>query len=162
MRPLYASMPRIMPTASRTDALRILASGAAGLAVWEAFARLIAPLWLGYALQPADLIELSLGISGTPAQLLHIATGLLVFPAAYALVVRPLAGWLLPSLPWPALGVAYGVGLWIFALYVMAHLVGGMPAFLDFDPVAWASLVGHVLLGVAIAAMIQHLGTGGR
>ena len=38
----------------------------------------------------------------------------------------------LPALPWWLVAAGYGVGLWIFALYVMAHLIAGLPAFLGF------------------------------
>ncbi|MEM7644452.1 MAG: hypothetical protein AAF366_18290, partial [Pseudomonadota bacterium] len=45
--------------------------------------------------------------------------------------------------------------LWIFALYVMAHLVAGMPAFLGFTGITWVALWGHVLFGVVAALVIE-------
>lgn len=139
-------------------AMPILAAGLAGLVAWEAFAHLVAPLWLGYALAPADLIEMTLGFGGWPAQLLHLATGLVFYPAGYVLVMLPVLRRLPAGLParlsWPVSGIALGVATWVFALFVMAHLVGGLPPFLEFDAVAWASLVGHVLMGLAIALVV--------
>lgn len=132
-------------------AVPVLAGGVAGLAIWEAFARLVAPAWIGFPLDATGLIEMALGFGGTAAQALHIATGLLFFPLGYALVVRPLAARLVPGLAWPVLGAVYGVALWVFAMYGMASLLGGAPPFLGFEPVAWASLVGHVGLGLGIA-----------
>jgi hypothetical protein len=129
----------------------VLAGGVAGLAIWEAFARLVAPAWIGFPLDATGLIEMALGFGGAPAQALHIATGLLFFPLGYALVVRPLAARLVHGLAWPLLGAAYGVALWVFAMVGMASLLGGAPPFLGFEPVAWASLVGHVGLGLGIA-----------
>jgi hypothetical protein len=130
----------------------VLLAGLAGLALWEPFARFLAPLWLGHPLEPTALIEMSLGIGGVGAALLHWTTGLVFFPLGYLLVLRPLAARLVPGFGWPLLGVAYGIGLWVVATYVMASLVGGMPPFLGFEPVAWASLVGHVAIGLGIAA----------
>jgi len=138
---------------------RGLVAGVGGLVIWEIFARLIAPIWLGFALDPTALIEMALGLSGTPAQALHLLTGLVFFPFGYVCVVRPLAARLLPGLGWPVLGLGYGVALWVFAMYVMASLVGGAPAFLGFEPVAWASLLGHVGLGLGIAG-ISAMGRG--
>jgi hypothetical protein len=37
----------------------------------------------------------------------------------------------------------------------MAGLVAGFPPFLGFAPLAWASLVGHVLLAVAAAGAMR-------
>lgn len=143
----------LLATARSNDALTAtILAGVVGLVVWEVFARFVAPRWLGHALDPTGLIEMALGISGMPAQLLHLVTGLVVFPAGYVLVLRPLAGRFVPGLSWPLLGAAYGVALWVFAMYGMASLLGGAPPFLGFGAIAWASLVGHVLLALALAA----------
>lgn len=138
------------PSAAR-HALRVAVGGIAGLAIWEAFARLVAPAWIGFPLDPTGLIEMALGFGGAPAQALHIATGLVFFPLGYVLLVQPLAARLAPGLAWPMLGAAYGVALWVFAMYGMASLLGGAPPFLGFEPIAWASLAGHVGLGLGIA-----------
>ncbi len=144
-----------VPANTRTLA-RIIVAGALGLVIWEIFARLVAPLWLGFELDPTGLIEMSIGVSGMPAMWLHIMTGLVAFPAAYMLVVHPAFRAIVPGLPWPVAGGAYGVALWVFAMYVMASLLGGMPAFMGFAPIAWASLVGHVGLGLGIAAATAY------
>jgi hypothetical protein len=130
---------------------RVLAAGLAGLLAWEAFSRLVAPLWIGGPLDPTGLIEMSLGVSGQPALLLHFVTGLVVFPVGYVFIVRPAALWIVPVLPWPVLGLAYGVGLWFFAMFIIASVIGGAPAFLGFQDLTWASLVGHLVMGTAIA-----------
>lgn len=141
--------------------LSVLIAGAIGLVAWEGFARLVAPMWLGFALDPTGLIEAAIGLSGLPALLLHVVTGLVAFPAAYRLVALPIAGLLLPGLPWAVLAMGYGVALWVFAMYGMASVLGGMPAFLGFAPVAWASLVGHLALAFGIGATFAF-GRGGR
>jgi hypothetical protein len=135
----------------------VIAAGVAGLVIWEVFARLVAPAWIGFPLEATGLIEMAVGLTGTAAMALHILTGLVFFPFGYALVARPLAARIMPGLPWPVLGAAYGVGLWVFAMYVSASLLGGAPPFLGFEPVAWASLVGHVALGLGIAGTLALL-----
>lgn len=143
----------MMKTFSFPNPTDVAIAGIAGLAVWEAFARGIAPFWLGYALEPAGLIEAALGIGGPAAQIIHILTGLIAFPIGYIAIARPVTRQLLPWLPWWVVGVGYGVGLWVFAMFVIAHLLAGMPAFLGFAAVAWASLVGHVALGLTLAGV---------
>lgn len=130
-----------------------LAAGVASLIVWEVFARLIAPLWIGFMLDPTGLIEMASGISGPRAEAIHIVTGLVLFPLGYQWVVRPLA----PGMAWPVRGVAYGILLWVFAMYVVASVIGGAPPFMGFEPVAWASLVGHLAVGLTIALVAEKL-----
>ena len=43
----------------------------------------------------------------------------------------------------------------MFALYVMAHLLAGVPPFLGFITLTWASLVGHMIFGVVTAAVVR-------
>ena len=49
----------------------------------------------------------------------------------------------------------YGVLLWVFALYVMAHLIAGNPPFLGFTGITWVALVGHVLFALVAAAIVR-------
>lgn len=46
-------------------------------------------------------------------------------------------------------------GLVAFALFVLAHLVLGMPAFLGFSGITWAALVGHVIYAGVLAAAVE-------
>ena len=64
----------------------------------------------------------------------------------------------MPWAPWWLVALGYGVGLWIFALYVMAHLIAGLPAFLGFIPLTWASLVGHLLFALVLAWVVRWRG----
>lgn len=144
----------MMNTTSLPRASDVLVPGIAGLAVWEAFARGIAPFWLGFPLEPAGLVEAALGIGGPAAVMIHIITGLIAFPIGYIVVVRPIARRLSPALPWWAVGLGYGTGLWVFAMFVIAHLLAGMPPFLGFAAVTWASLVGHLLLGLTLSGVV--------
>jgi hypothetical protein len=75
--------------------------------------------------------------------------------AFYARGPRPLAARFAPQLPRWAAASFYGVELWIFALYVMAHLVAGNPAFLGFTGITWVALVGHVIFALVAAAVVR-------
>jgi len=125
--------------------------GLAGLLAWEAFARGIAPFWLGFALDPTTLINAALDIWGPGAFVVHLCVGVLLFPVGFLLIVRPLARMLAPHLPWWGVGTLYGTALWVLAGTLVAHWMGGMPAFFGFGAVAWASLIGHAALGLSMA-----------
>jgi hypothetical protein len=137
--------------------VRVVLAGLAGLILWEFFGRLIAPLWIGEPLDATPLIEMALGIKGGWATLVHILTGLVAYPLGYVMIVRPIGGMIVPRHMWPVLGLAYGVALWVFAMFVIASLMAGMPPFLGFQQIAWASLVGHVALALGIAGATQYL-----
>lgn len=154
-----ASVGRAAPAAVPANALRAAVQallhafliGVAGLLIWEAFARGIAPFWIGFALDPTTLINAALNVHGTGAFAIHLCVGTLLFPIGYLLVVRPLARLFTPHLPWWGVGTLYGTVLWVLAGTLVAHWMGGMPAFFGFGAVAWASLVGHAALGVSMA-----------
>ena len=81
------------------------------------------------------------------------------YPDGYLLIALPLAKRVagvvgLKDLPWPITAFGYGVGLWVFALYVMAHVFAGLPPFLGFITLTWASLVGHVIFSLVLGAVV--------
>lgn len=139
----------------------VLLSGAVATVAFDFFGQSLSPM-LGFsALAPVPLannvISTLFGDTYTPgAHLLHYLAGLVAYPAGWLLVAAPLARRL--HIPWPAAAVAYGVGLWIFALYIMAHLVAGNPAFLAFTGITWVALVGHVLFALVAAAIMRWRG----
>lgn len=131
-------------------------AGAAADAVWEGWARLVTPFLVGGPLQPAALVQSVFGFQSWPlAEAIHLVVGVVFYPLGYLFVARPLARLVTPFLPWWIVGIGFGLGLWVFALYVMAHLIAGLPAFLGFIPLAWASCAGHVLFGLVTAATVR-------
>jgi len=133
----------------------ILAGMAADL-VWEGWARFVTPLLVGGPLQPAALVRSVFGLeSWFWAELIHGVVGVVFYPLGYLYIARPVARVLTPSLPWWMVGIGFGLGLWVFALYVMAHLIAGLPAFLGFIPLAWVSCAGHAIFGVVTAAVVR-------
>ncbi|WP_321505841.1 hypothetical protein [Breoghania sp.] len=133
----------------------ILAGIAADLA-WEVWARAITPLWIGGPLEPAALVQGVFGLSSRPiAEAIHAIVGVVFYPLGFLFIARPIARVITPFLPWWIVGLGFGVGLWIFALYVMAHFFAGQPPFLGFIPLTWASLIGHLIFGLVCAAVVR-------
>jgi Na+/melibiose symporter-like transporter len=71
------------------------------------------------------------------------------------LLAPPLAARHAPQLPWWVAASLYGAALWVFALYVMAHLIAGNPAFLGFTGITWVALIGHVIFALVAAAVVR-------
>lgn len=146
--------PQIQPGLART----ILFAGAAADITWEIWARLITPLWVGGPLQPAALVQSVFGFNNLLlAEVIHAVVGIVFYPIGYLFIARPLQRLIVPGLPLVLTGAGFGVGLWIFALYVMAHLFAGLPPFLGFITLTWASLIGHILFGVVVAYVVRLL-----
>lgn len=142
------------PDGARPGVLAVIFAGALATLVFDVFGQGLSPA-LGFAnLAPVGLansvIQRLSGAPWTPgAELMHYATGLLAYPLGWLLVARPLWRRIAPGLHWAGAAAAYGVGLWVFALFVMAHLVAGLPAFLGFTGIAWVALIGHALFALA-------------
>ena len=143
--------------------ITLISAGALATVAFDAFGQGLSPL-LGYAkLAPVGLAGATLKqvFGANPAgaaYLLHIATGLFAYTLGYFLIARPVQRAVLPALPWLVTAVVYGAALWVFALYVMAHLVAGMPAFLGFTGITYVALWGHILFAVVAAAVIEREG----
>ena len=140
----------------------VLVAGALATVAFDLFGQGLSPL-AGFAtLAPVGLAQATIkamtGIGSKPlAETLHIVTGLLAYPLGYHLVARPIAARVTPWLHWSAVAAAYGVGLWVFALYVMAHLVAGNAPFLGFTGITWVALWGHVLFALVAAAVLERM-----
>lgn len=151
----------------------ILFAGAAATVAFDLFGQFISPLlksvaapWLGAKLAPVPLAQAALAkLTGIPGKELravglpyglHILTGLIAYPLGWLLVVRPIWQRVAGGLHWAVPAVAYGVALWVFALYVMAHLVVGNPPFLGFGSITWVALWGHILFALVAAGVIEN------
>lgn len=152
-------------------ALTMFLAGVVSLGVWEVWSKVLAPFYMGGPLSPVGLVKSSFGIGketfgpllaaksgavgNAVANGIHIFTGLIAYPLGYMLAAKPIANAVLPKLPWWVTGTVYGVVLYVFAMYVMAHLVAGFPPFFNFNALSEASLIGHTALGVAIAWVVK-------
>lgn len=147
---------RTFPTISPSLIATILIAGVAADVSWEIWARGITPFLVGGPLEPAALIQSVFGFNNRPvAEVIHAIVGIVFYPIGYLFIARPLQRLILPNLPLLLTGLGFGVGLWVFALYVMAHWFGGQPAFLGFIPLTWVSLAGHLIFGVVVAYVVK-------
>lgn len=151
--------PSLFPAVTSRLIVTALLAGVAADLTWEVWARGVTPFLVGGPLEPAALVQSVFGLASRPlAELIHLVVGVAFYPLGYLFVARPLQRAILPGLSTVLTGAGFGVGLWVFALYVMAHLIAGLPAFLGFGALAWASLVGHVLFGVVVALTVRARG----
>ncbi len=144
----------------RKALIALALSGVAALIAFDVFGQLLSPAAGFVELAPVALAKLVIaklfGVSTTGgAYVLHFLTGLLFYPLGYLFVARPVARAFAPRTPWWVVGVIYGVIIWLWAVYVMAYLVAGLPAFFGFSEFTWIALVGHVLFGWVAAAVIR-------
>lgn len=164
--------PETFPTFSAHDLATLLFAGAAATVALDLFGQFISPLlksfaapWLGAKLAPVGLAQAVLvkltGISGKELGALgipyglHIMTGLVIYPLGWLIAVRPIWKAVVPKLHWSIPAIGYGVFLWAFALYGMAHLIAGMKPFLGWTSITWVALWGHIIFAVVAAAIIE-------
>jgi hypothetical protein len=154
-----AAMPRqLLPPLTIATLATALIAGIAADLTWELWARVITPYLpgVGRPLEPAALVQSVFGLeSRLVGEIIHLVVGFAFYPLGYLYIVRPLQRAIIPGLPWYLTAAGFGVGLWIFALYVMAHLIAGLPAFLDFTPLAWASCAGHIIFGLVTGVVVK-------
>ena len=138
----------------------VLAAGAFATIAFDAFGQGLAPLFGFAKLAPVGLAQQTLNTvfgsvpKGT-AHLLHTITGLIFYTLGYLLVARPVQKMILPNLHWLITAIVYGIVLWVFALYIMAHLVAGNPAFLGFTGITWVAFWGHILFAIVAAWVLE-------
>lgn len=152
-----------LPRIDAATVWTVFLAGAAATVAFDFFGQSLSPL-LGFSrLAPVGLannvITVLFGEGYTPAaQFLHYLAGLVAYPVGWLFVAWPIAKRVMPALPWWAAAIGYGVVLWVFALYIMAHLVAGNPPFLAFTGITWAALVGHVIFALVAAAVMRWRG----
>ena len=144
-------------------ATTVLTAGAIATLAFDTFGQSLAPLF-GYAkLAPVGLAGSTLKTvfganpSGA-AHLLHVLTGVVFYAVGWFAIARPVQRAVMPNLPWVVTAVVYGVVLWVFALYVMAHLVTGAKPFLGFTGITWVALWGHVVYAVVAGWIMEAQG----
>lgn len=150
-------------TLSRNTILTVLTAGAFGTIAFDLFGQAISPL-LGYSkLAPVGLAGATLkSVFGAnppgAAHLLHTLTGLIFYAVGYFAIARPIQRMILPNLHWSITATVYGVALWIFALYGVAHLIAGNKPFLGWTGITWVALWGHIIYALVAAWVIEAKG----
>jgi len=136
-------------------------SGFAATAAFDLWGQLISP-GLGFAnLSPHGLARSLLGTLGLPngdfaGYFVHFyLVGLIGYPVGWLFVFAPIWGRVTGGVGgWPLASLVYGFGLWVFAIGGITA-VAGLPFFLNFTGITWVALVGHVLYGVVMVAVMQ-------
>ena len=144
-------------------ATTVLTAGAFATLAFDAFGQGLSPL-LGFAkLAPVGLAGATLNsvFGANPpgaAHILHLLTGLVAYAFGWFVLARPLQLAIAPRLPWAITAVIYGIILWVFALYVVAHLVTGNTPFLGWTGITWVALWGHILYALVAAWIMEAQG----
>lgn len=129
---------------------------------FDLWGQVISPA-LGFAnLSPHGLAKSLLGALGLPnsdfaGYFMHFyLVGLVGYPVGWLFIFAPLwrkvigaSHWLLPS-------AIYGFGLWVFAIGGITA-IAGLPFFLNFTGITWVALVGHVLYGIVLVAVMRMI-----
>tara|TARA_B100001167_G_scaffold102121_1_gene62414 strand:+ start:1189 stop:1734 length:546 start_codon:yes stop_codon:yes gene_type:complete len=148
------------PLNARTLGMMMIAGVVATMA-FDLWGQLISPGLGLAALSPHGLAKSLLGRLGLPngdfaGYFVHFyGVGLLGYPIGWLFVFRPVwnavtggrGGALLAS-------AVYGFGLWVFAIGGITA-IAGLPFFLNFTGITWVALVGHVLYGIVLVAVMR-------
>lgn len=151
-----------MTTSTHTNIWTIVAGGALATLAFDLFGQGLSPL-LGYAkLAPVGLAQGTVkAVFGEApngiGDIIHILNGLFIYSLGYILVARPIQQKIMPKLHWGITAVVYGIGLWVFALYGVAHLIAGNKPFLGWAQITWVAFWGHILYAVALVAVVEKM-----
>lgn len=138
----------------------ILVAGALATIAFDLFGQGISPFFRFAKLAPVGLANGTLdtvfgSVPKGSGDILHILTGMFVYTLGYLLVARPIQQKIVPSLHWAITAVVYGIGLWVFALYGVAHLIAGNKPFLGFTGITWVALWGHVIYALVAVYILE-------
>jgi hypothetical protein len=118
---------------------------------------------LGFAnLSPHGLAKSLLGSLGLPngdfaGYFVHFyLVGLIGYPVGWLYIFEPISARVVGRVHWLVTSAIYGFGLWLFAIGGITWLAG-LPFFLKFTGIAWVALVGHVLYGIVLVAVIRTI-----
>lgn len=158
---LPATLAQMLPRVDPAFLWTMLVAGGLATLAFDIYGQSISPMLGGARLAPVPLANAVIAaLTGAPygpaAHGLHYIAGLIAYPLGWMLIARPVWQRVAPSLHWSLPAAAYGVALWVFALFGMAHLIAGMPAFLGFTGITWVALAGHVLFALVVAAVTER------
>lgn len=149
-----------LPAITVQTLVTLFVAGAVATAAFDLFGQVLAPFTGNSALAPVGLAtgawKVVFGEGYKPGgYLLHLMAGLIAYPAGWMFFWQPLQKRLAPAMPWLVSATLYGVALWVFALFFMAHLFVGLPAFLGWSNITWVALAGHVVFAIAAAGVAR-------
>jgi uncharacterized membrane protein YagU involved in acid resistance len=128
--------------------IRALVGGFVGTVLFTLMGQFVAPNVIGQPMDVAALLAPALGGSHTAGVIAHFVTGTVVFPIAYLILG-------LRYLPGPAWlrGAIFLIPLYLIAMVVIMPILG-QGFFFSSPPKAMVALMGHVVFGLAMGAII--------
>lgn len=137
-------------------------SGFFATVAFDLWGQAISPA-LGFAnLSPHGLARSLLSTLGLPAgnfagYFVHFyLVGLIGYPIGWLLVFAPAWNRIIGSTHWFIPSAIYGFGLWVFAIGGITT-IAGLPFFLGFTGITWVALVGHVVYGIVMVAVMRMI-----
>ena len=127
---------------------RALVGGFVGTVLFTLMGMFVAPKVIGQPMDVAALMAPLLGGSHTAGVIAHFVTGTIVFPIAYLVLgIRwlPGPGWLR--------GALFLIPLYLVAMVVVMPFLG-QGLFFDSVPKAMVALMGHIVFGLSMGAII--------
>ena len=159
----YFRTPAGVPSANLDTVGKMFIAGLLATMAFDFWGQIVSP-GLGFAnLSPHGLAKSLLGSLGLPSgdfagYFMHFyLVGLIGYPVGWLFIFRPIwqrltggaGGWFLPA-------AIYGFGLWVFAIGGITA-IAGLPLFLNFTGITWVALVGHVLYGIVLVAVLNAI-----
>ena len=139
----------------------VLLAGGLATVAFDLFGQGLSPAFGFAKLAPVGLATATLktifgDIPKGAGDIMHILTGMFVYTLGYLLVAHPIQRKVIPNLHWAITATAYGIGLWVFALYFVAHLIAGNPPFLGFTGITWVAFWGHIVYALVAVYVIER------
>lgn len=159
----YSRTAAGVPPANLDTVGKMFIAGVLATMAFDFWGQIVSP-GLGFAnLSPHGLAKSLLGSIGLPSgdfagYFMHFyLVGLIGYPVGWLFIFRPIwqrltgsaGGWFLPA-------AIYGFGLWVFAIGGITA-IAGLPLFLNFTGITWVALVGHVLYGIVLVAVLNAI-----
>lgn len=135
-------------------------AGFAATVAFDFWGQVLSP-GLGFAnLSPHGLAKSLLGTLGLPdsdfaGYFMHFyLVGQIGYPVGWLFIFAPIWGRVVGTTHWFLPSAIYGFGIFLFAIGGITA-IAGLPFFLNFTGITWVAMVGHVLYGIVLVAVLQ-------
>lgn len=152
--------------------ITLLVSGSLAMVGFDLFGQSLSPMakdlgagFIGAKLAPVGLatqtVSKIFGVSGKAVSgygighAVHVLTGLLIYPLGFVIFCKLIVNAGI-KVHWTVGGAIYGIILFVFALYFVAHIIAGNKPFLGWVGITWAALWGHIIYGLILAAVVHY------
>ncbi len=137
-------------------------SGVVATCAFDFWGQVVSP-GIGWAnLSPHGLAKSLLARLGLPdsdflGYFVHFYfVGLIGYPIGWLFIFAPIWRLVVGETHWFLPSAIYGFGLWIFAIGGVTAFAG-LPLFLNFTGITWVALIGHVLYGIVMVAVMRAI-----